>query len=221
MAKKYHPVFFDIETTGLNPMAESWMNGVDYDAEVVCVGIGTVTNWRDSLSGSNISITIFDHEQEYELIRNFNSNLIDWLDQKTEKEVGPDDEYFFVGWNNRSYDHTYYGARAARLRLNGYPVTHGWKRLDCQRVIKKMTGRYWAQDDWMDEIGVAHEDDITGADVPDLYSQNRVGKIRKHCRADVHDLIEIFLNNREKMMNELYSHYDDIRRLDYKEPIDL
>lgn len=218
---KYHPVFFDIETTSLNPMQEKWWSNKEHDARVVCVGFGTIRNWRDSLSGTKTEVVVFDDESEYHLIKNLSSNLYNWLEETVGDVVGADNEYFFVGWNNRKFDHPYYGARAARLRLTGHPITHGWKRLDCFRVVKKMTGSYWKQDDWMDEIGIRHDDENIGSDVPELFGKGRIDKIRKHCNADVRDLIQIFLNNREKMMEELFSHYDDISKTTFKEPIDL
>jgi len=38
------PIFWDIETTGLNPLARDfWSNSME--AQVTAVGLGTITNW--------------------------------------------------------------------------------------------------------------------------------------------------------------------------------
>lgn len=203
---RYQPVFFDIETTGLNPMAQHWWDSVQHGARVICVGIGTLTDWRGNLEDSEPHVTVFSDEQEYVLLENLQEWTYDFLD---EYHPDIDNEFFFVGWNSRTFDHPYIGARYSRLRLNGYPFTHGWKRLDLFRVIRKKTGKYWKQDDYIEELsGERAEDDVTGAEIPELFEKNRLDKIRKHCNADVYDLIDIFRYDRTSAMRELYDHYD-------------
>ena len=203
----YEPVFFDIETTGLHPLAQPWWNSVEHGAMVICVGIGTVRNWRGSPDDAHKFTHVFSEEQEYVLLKDLKDRMMEFLDE-CHGDID-DKEFFLVGWNSRQFDHPYIGARYSRLRLNGHPFSHGWKRLDLMRVAKNKTGRYRKQDEYVEEVtGKRHDDDITGSDVPDLYENNRVDKIMHHCRADIRDLIDVFMADREPAMQEFYDHYD-------------
>jgi len=226
---RFEPVFFDIETTGLNPLAQKWWDNTKHDGQVICVGVGVLEDWRGRKSDAEMHTKVFSNPDEYALMDSIGDDVVNWVEESLgvpipvpgtdswDEQVQP----FFVGWNNRSFDHPYMGARFARLRKEGYPFTHGWKRLDAMNAIQSKTGRIWSQDDWMEEVGVRHEDDITGADVPDMFDSGHIDKIRNHCYTDIQDLQQIFLEDRDAMMQEFYDHYNVPADPDFTEEVEL
>jgi len=226
---KFEPVFFDIETTGLHPLAQKWWDNTQHGAQVICVGIGVLENWRGRRADAEKRVKVFSNPDEYALLDSIGQDMTEFVEDVIGQPIPRPasdawDEVvqpFFVGWNNRSFDHPYMGARFSRLRKNGYPFTRGWKRLDAMNAIQSKTGRIWSQDDWMEKIGVRHEDDITGADVPDMFEAGHIDKIRTHCYTDIQDLMEIFLEDREAMMGEFYNHYDIPADPNYVEEVDI
>lgn len=215
------PVFFDIETTGLNPLAQEWWSNEEHGARVICIGVGVLTDWRGDVDNAEKHVTVLYDKSEYKLLQNAEREVYKFLG-----EVGvgnpfeEDNEFFMVGWNNRTFDHPYIGARYSRLRLDGTIFTNEWKRLDLMRVARNKTGKFWKQDDYMEEnMGFRSEDDVTGKDVPDLLSNNRVDKIRSHCNSDLKDLMDIFLFDRKPAMEEFYDHYDIDREAVFVEEV--
>lgn len=211
----YEPIFFDIETTGLNPLSQAWHYNAQHDAEVICIGIGVLSNWVGDTKNTTMDVEVLTGESEYELLDDAFDEVMEFIykaktengDERDMQEMFNEDDYFFVGWNNRTFDHPYMGARYSRYRMDPYPFSHGWKRLDAMKAIQKETGRIWSQDDWMEEIGVMHEDDITGKEVPDLYAKGEVEPIIDHCEADIYDLMDIFMDDRRAMMAYFFDHY--------------
>lgn len=199
------PVFFDLETTGLNPMQQKWWDNYDQDAQVVCVGVGTLSNWQDDGKDTVYDVRVFSSNSEYELMEEVRSEMRREIQSLKGEFDNP--EVMVVGWNSRRFDHPYWGARAARLRQDPYPFGYRFKRLDCMRAMKKSRGRYMKQDDLAEEIGVKSEDSITGKDVPDLFKQGRMEPIKKHCYTDLEDLIEVFLHFEDTMLGEYRNHY--------------
>lgn len=224
MSKTYIPVFWDIETTGLNPMAQSWHSHTEHDAAVTAVAIGTFDGWREPEPDPEYNVRILMNENneysmsgEYKLFNRLNGLMRGMI---AEHEDG-ESELFFVGYNSRRFDHPYIGARMARLRKNGFPLTHGRKRLDMMAAIKSRDGRYVSQDDYAEELGVEHEPFLTGKDMPEAFSTGNFEAIRGHVEADIRVLMEMFLKDRTDMMNHFYAHYDIDQTANYDPEVEL
>lgn len=219
---QYEPIVWDIETSGLNPMAEHYWNNQPA-AKVAAVGFGILNNWRNASSWEEVEcqVEVLYNDDEYELLQDVSEVFGDILQQ-----VSGDDgsgEGFLVGYNSRSFDHTYIGARYSRKRLNGEPLTHGCKRLDMQRVCNGAGrfGTFPKQDDVAESLGFATPDEFTGADMPELVSDGRLDDVASHARADVMDLCRIFYELREDAMDEFYDHYDIEQAGNYVEEVDF
>lgn len=218
----YEPIVWDIETTGLNPMAEYyWSN--QPAAQVAAVGIGWLDGWRDASSWDEVtcSVEVLSSDNEYELLQDTRNAFRSIMDQL--RDGGDGSEGFLVGYNSRSFDHTYIGARFSRKRIDGSPLTSGAKRLDIQRVCNSVPdfGQYPAQDDVAEELGVASPDEFTGKDMPGLIEEGRLDEVASHARSDVTDLCRIFYELREDAMDEFYSHYDIEQSGNYVEEVDF
>lgn len=212
---EYVPVFWDIETTGLNPMAEYWWSGGRN--KVITVGVGTFDDWRSNEPEKNV--TVFSGDSEYELIEDVRSGMHSILSEvegweeavATPGQGDVDPEAFMVGYNSRSFDHTFWAARCGRLRQNPWPFGHQRKRLDLFRVATKRCAyeKSTKQDELAEAIGIEMaEDTIEGEDVPDLFEDGDMATIEQHCRADIEDMMDIFLHYREESMTEFYDHYN-------------
>lgn len=200
--KSYIPVFFDIETTGLNPLAQEWHRYQDYDAQVTAVGLGWFDDWPESASGRDIAVEYGPNE--YKLLSDLRKRM-----ESISSQVGDDgDELFLVGFNSRQYDHPYLVARYARLRQDPWPFCHGWRRLDMMRALRNRDGKYWNQDDYAEHIGVHSEDEYDGSDMPEAFKRDEWPKILSHVRADMEDLMDIFAYEPGVFMDEFYGHYD-------------
>lgn len=197
----YFPVFFDIETTGLNPLAQGWHNYTDYDAQVTAVGLGWFEDYPDSTEEREIEV-VYDGS-EYRLLFNLRGKM-----ERIEKENGDEDtEFILVGFNSRQYDHPYLTARYGRLRQDPYPFAYSWKRVDMMKALRSRDGKYWNQDDYADHIGVHTEDEYDGSDMPEAFAKNQWRKILDHVRADMEDLMDIFRHEPDVYMNHFYDHY--------------
>lgn len=219
---QYEPIVWDIETTGLNPMAEHYWSG-EPAAQVAAVGFGVLDGWRDASEWEDVDcqVEVIYNDNEYQLLQDVSDVFRDIVNQVSQIDGGG--EAFLVGYNSRSFDHTYIGARYARKRLNGYPLTNGAKRLDMQRVCNSVGefGTYPAQDDVAEQLGFATPDEFTGKDMPELVEQGRLDDVASHARADVKDLCRIFFGLREDAMDEFYDHYDIEQSGNYVEEVDF
>lgn len=197
---KYIPVVWDIETTGLNPLAQSWHNNATYNAQVTAVAWDILDcNWQHG-EIEHDTHTIAD-TGEYTLLGYVRDEL-------TELEEDLEGEPFLVGWNTRKFDHPYIGARYARLRQDSYPTGYGWKRLDMMRAVKKQTGQYYSEDDYAEEIGIETEPVGEGSEMPRYFKNGNLAAIREHVTADIKMAAELFVKDRETMMSEFYDHYN-------------
>lgn len=216
---QYEPLVFDIETTGLNPMAEHWWQG-SMAAQVTCIGLASIRGWRDSddVEECEVDIKVLSSKSEYGLLMDAREVAVEMIDE-IEDAPDSDIEAFLVGFNSRQFDHTYMGARFSRLSgvrdgpyadAGGYPFTHGVKRLDMMRVAGKHRelAQHPNQDDYADFLGVAVEDEHDGSDMPGYFEDGELDKIREHCERDVRELAHCFIVDREEAMEQLYDHYD-------------
>lgn len=207
---QYEPIFFDIETTGLNPMAQHWWDG-QIAAQVTAIGMGRMNNWRktDDPEELNKDIQVLYDGDEYRLLQVFRDRLSEWVSESL--EVGK--EPFVVGWNSRNYDHPYIGARYARKRLGNNHINNSLKRLDMMRPLGNddvMAKNYPSQDDYAEALGIEVYDELDGSDMPKAFERNQWEKIDQHVRADVDVMMSIFAMRKAQCMEEFYNHYDDV-----------
>ena len=237
---KYIPVIWDIETTGLNPMAEHWWSNT-MQAQVIAIGFATIPNWDEVSDPDDAEINVYTYydRDEYELLdivpeRIHEKVRQDCLDRPFElyhdvvgteflSRTGQNPEPFLVGFNSRSFDHTYIGARFARKRLKGWPLTHGWKRLDMQRVAGHHGDlrNHPSQDDYAEYHDVDVPDEHDGSNMPEYFSQNNWTGIREHAESDVEELAKLFMRDRESAMEEFYRHYDIDAEPNFAEEADI
>ena len=199
----YIPIFWDIETTGLNPMAQNWWDDAK-QAQVTAVGLGTIKNWDEAPTreSAEIQVSVIYNEDEYSLLSNLGERL---------RGMEYDKEPFLVGYNSRKFDHVYLPARCGRLRLNPEPFASEWKRLDMMRVAGKddrIAKRYPKEGEYADALGVDVPDQYDGSDMPEAFENGEWDKIVSHVEADVEESILMFLEAQDLMMDEFYDHYD-------------
>lgn len=192
------PIFWDLETTGLNPM----------DDRIVCVGIG-------HFEGDERSVEVIQGSSEYHMfqrVRDHCSDIIknieladDPTGMRTVEEEGG--EAFIVSCYGRGFDHPFYAARCTGIyRQSPFPFGYRKKRLDISRV----DGFSGSQDDMLlaRGIDVGPDDEITGRDVPNLYDDGQIDTIVNHCESDIHELMALYEYEEEKMLEEVRDHYD-------------
>jgi len=164
--------------------------------------------------------TVYD-SSEYALLEELQDVFGELMDIAADGEDS--DEGFLVGFNSRSFDHTYLGARFARKRLDGWPLTYGAKRLDMQRVCngERQFGSYPSQDDVAKELGLDVPDEYDGSDMPELIEDGLYEEVASHAQADVEELCQIFFELREEGMEEFYDHYDIEKDANYVREVDF
>jgi len=169
---QYEPVFFDIETTGLNPMAQHFWSEVKYPAQVTAVGVGAIDNWRDDQGIEEVEYDtqVYIDDSEYQLLQ----QVEEIMEAKLDHIRGKDKVPYLVGFNSRNFDHPYLGARFARLRLDGGAFNHNEKRLDMMRALGKHwdeVDRYPSEDDCLEAMGIESDDPFDGGDMPDAFNE--------------------------------------------------
>lgn len=205
---KYEPLFYDIETTGGNPLAEEWQDGVDLDGRVTCVGFGWFENWREADSWGDVEFetrTVWD-ESEYRLLR-----LAREQAENVNENVHPDAELFRVAWNIKKFDDPYMAARLRRFNQDLGFVGSDVKRLDMMKPAsddKFGFQRPYGESDYAAHIGVEVRDSTDGGDMPGFFIDGEWEKIGYHCDEDVKVMMEIFWRKREVMMNWFYDKHD-------------
>lgn len=208
----YEPIFWDIETTGLNPMAQHWWDN-EMKAQVICIVMGRIDNWRhaESFDEAKFETKVLWDGDEYRLLEVFHERLVEMTNEvmMEDSEMEP----FLVGWNSRQFDHPYIGARFARKRLDGSLVNHNLKRLDMMRALgndEVLSTGYPKQDEYAKELGIDVDDEITGADMADAFKVDDWDKISRHGESDVIEMMKVFVEKKEACMEEFYNHYSDI-----------
>jgi uncharacterized protein YprB with RNaseH-like and TPR domain len=211
----YKPIFFDIETTGLNPLAQEWHYQHDYDAQVFAVTVGYFPDFPNSWDERE-TFTVWNTD-EYELLEELREkmcNVVDHLELQG-------DESFLVGYNSRSFDHPYLVARYSRKRQNPFPFCYERKRLDMMNVLYHETGKHWKEDEYAEHLGIEVDDEYTGKDMPDAFANREWQKIFEHVKSDVNVLMDMFLEEKEMFMQGFYDHYDIERDATFVDDIEL
>jgi hypothetical protein len=209
---KYEPIFWDIETTGLNPMAQAWWNNT-MAAQVHTVAFGRIHNWRDveDWEDAEMEVTVLKNDSEYMLLQEVADKVANIRDGcLTDMGVEP----FFTGFNSRNFDHPYISARFGRLRLGCPGLNHSLKRLDVQRAVQKrgdFSKNFPSQNDVAQEHGIPVNTDLTGEDMPRAFERRDWDKIVEHVEDDLNALMSIFVEYRKESVSEFYDHYDEIK----------
>jgi len=216
---RYKPVFFDIETTGFNPMTPRWYSD-SIAAEITAVCIGEVRDWADGGEERHHNTFVNYGGEEYETIREVRQHLEFIEDKYRDNGWKP----FLVGHNIIQFDVMYWAARCARLRQSSYPVSNGWRRLDTMRALElppeseEGPTNYPGQQDYADYLGLEYVDRLEGGDMPQAFVDGEYDEIATHVRDDVTTLMEIFMREREAMVDELWGHYDSGHDDEMEEP---
>jgi len=131
----HEPIFFDIETTGFDPMPQAGWDDSSYDPRVTAIGLATADNWRSAEGPEDVETdtkVLYD-SSEYRLLE----VAAERLDEIGSEVMADGDAPFLVGYNSRKFDHPYLGARYARLRIDGSRFNRLAQRLDMMRAVKK------------------------------------------------------------------------------------
>ena len=206
----YVPIFFDIETTGFNPLQQAYFDDLNQDAQVTAIGVGLIDDgWKNGKGYDECEseVHVLYDESEYRLLENLNGKLEEWVAEYEEKGYSP----FLVTFNGRQFDHPYLGARYARLRLDGSWWNHRLKRLDMMRALGKHWGkvdRYPSEDDCLEAANIESTDPYDGSDMPEAFSERDWDMISEHVEKDTREMIKLFCDVPEMCMSEFYSHYD-------------
>lgn len=205
----HEPIFFDIETTGFNPMAQSWYDSTDYDGRVTAVGMGRSPDWRgtDDPAEVTVDLKVLYDSSEYRLLDLAETRLQEWVNEIRSSGDTP----FLVGFNSRQFDHPYIGARYSRLRIDGSLFTSDLQRLDMMRALGERwpeVGRFPSEDDCLEACGIVSDDEFDGSDMPEFYGDGRWDDIASHVREDTREMVALFAVTKEECMAEYYDHYD-------------
>lgn len=216
------PLFFDVESTGLNPLAQEWHNGVSQDAQVTAVAVARMFNWREVEERSDLEIgtQVILEPDEYPLLE----ACRDRLRAKVDHVLDAGEEPVMVGYNNRVFDHPYLGARFARKRIDGSLWNHKLRRIDMMRVCGKSdrTPKYYnKEDDVVEMLGIETDDTLTGADMPEAFEAGDFDAIHEHVESDTVTLAKLFYEFREEALGEFYDHYDIDRDVDFSDEVVL
>lgn len=217
----YEPVFFDIETTGLNPMAQEWWDNTELGAQVTAIGIGWIENWREgqSIDDVNFHQEVYSNKSEYRLLE----TIADKMEARCEYMESSDKEPILVTFNGRQFDHPYLGARFARLRLDGSVFNSRYKRLDMMRALGTRlegVGRFPSEDDCLEELGLGSDDPHDGSDMPGYFADGDLKSIREHVRHDVLEMLKLFVETKQHCMEEFYNHYDVDKDANFVEEVE-
>lgn len=90
--------FYDIETTGLNPVRKG--------ARITCLGI----------VDEDGNETSFLEKEEFDLLYRFNK----WLNDLFSDEDNKDKEIYFIGWNSDRFDKQWINIRAMKHNLKAF-----------------------------------------------------------------------------------------------------
>jgi len=207
---KYKPVFFDIETTGFNPMTPRWYSD-SIPAEVTAVCIGEIRDWTEDGEERRSNTFVNRGNEEYETLEEVRSHL-EFIEEKyADNGWVP----FLVGHNVIQFDVMYWSARCARLRQSPYPISNGWRRLDTMRALSLPPSdengptQYPGQQDYADYLGLDYVDRLDGSDMPEAFVDGEYEEILIHVRDDVETLMDVFMEEREDMVAYFWDHYDN------------
>lgn len=223
---EYDPLFWDIETTGFDPMEPpAWENGVPNVMLAIAFG-RFEEGWRDAIElnevGVEVEVAVVDGVSgkdnrwdifgaEHYLIDDVFG--LDGMLMQMEGEIedmGRD--VFLTGWNTRNFDHSYAAARCARHRLDPTPIVNELKRLDMMRPAATDYGNSHAvsEDDYLEFVGIDSDDEYDGSDMFDEFQAGRLSSIESHAYHDVVEMMDLFFAKRELMYGHFYEHYDEL-----------
>ncbi len=172
-------IILDIETTGLNPLED----------EIVAVGMRTPDALKVHTAEDNLERALIDRVL-VELSRWPNPVL--------------------VGYNITGFDLPFLTARGLKHSLPVH-VLRDCYRIDLMHVVQRylLTGkRYCKLSDITAFLDIRVEDDVTGADVPELVRQGRWEEVRTHCRKDVETTYHLFRRLQELALHNLQVRYN-------------
>jgi len=221
---KHQPVFFDIETTGFDPLDNpSWKDGPPN--RVTCIAMGWFSKdwWEyDEFSEDFVWTGVYIDEDEYELIDSVlgHGSYMDETADRITEENDTEDSAFLVTWNGRRFDHPYLSARASRYRIDDYPIQHSLRRLDMMRPCARDYGNrsFVSEDDYLAYLGIENDDEFTGSDMKEAFVDRRWGDIKSHAESDVKQMMEVFFKKKDMMYEHFYDHYNiDVDYVDAEE----
>lgn len=203
------PIFYDIETTGLNPMIEPWYN--QPTSEVTAIAVGHFPDWQEGGDMIRIDTYLNTGGEEYELIE----DVLNWFESRYSFT---DERMFRVGWNIKQFDDPYLCARCGRLNQDPSPLIK-WDRLDMMRPLEipqwwweenKHDGKnrkYPKQDDYARFLNIEFKEGLDGSQMPEAFKEGEYEKIKDHVVDDMQVMMHIFQKEQDKLLKHFTDHY--------------
>lgn len=206
MLQKYEPIFWDIETTGLNPMAKDYWDG-EVGAQVTCVVLGTIDGWRRAgkYCDAEYNTKVLWDRDESRLLKVVRERLSEIIGKAVSSDynINP----FLVGWNSKGFDHPYIAARYAAKGIGNSKVNHLLKRLDMMQALGDddvMGKLYPGQDEYAKSLDIPVDDSVTGADMVSAFKVGDWDTIAEHGRTDVVEMMKVFVERKKDLMDYFY-----------------
>lgn len=164
MTRKFLPIIFDIETTGLNPQ---------YD-EVIVIGYS-----KSNLEKPRIFPRI---RSERKIINSFIKDLEKWRNKY--------EDICLVGYNIRRFDIEFLIKRASHYGLV-FPELPVIDLIDIAgKYVRK---RYPKLIEVAEYFNIPYDKEVSGKEVPELWKLGERGKVISHCEKDVLTELQLFL----------------------------
>lgn len=160
----YTPVFWDVETNGLNPSEDRLL----------------VASFKKL---GEKQTTFCRKDEEFELISDINSYL---------EELRYDDKVVLTGYNSFNFDIGFFVTRALINGVNP-SLINKYMHMDLMYIAQRyLFANRLSQDKFVKRLGGTVSGSITGKDVLWLYNSGNWKKIKQHCEEDVEDLEFIY-----------------------------
>ncbi|MBO8179854.1 MAG: ribonuclease H-like domain-containing protein [Archaeoglobus sp.] len=172
-------IILDIETTGLNPLED----------EIVAVGMRTP---------SALEVHTAEDNTERALVEHILLELSRWPNP------------VLVGYNITGFDLPFLTARGLKHSLPVH-VLRDCYRIDLMHIVQRYlltNRRYCKLSEIASFLDIRVEDDVTGADVPELVRQGRWDEVEDHCRKDVETTYRLFRRLQELALHNLQVRYN-------------
>jgi len=170
----FKPIFFDLETTGLD----------SFEHEIIAIGFGFLEG----------DIKVIQKSSEREILLEF----IDFLNKNKKSNL------LLVGYNIESFDMPFLLARGIRNGIKEVSIIREFFTLDLFKVVLKYISSHTQSNNQKRKLknvanllGIETLDEIDGYEIPQLFMNNNFEKIKEHCENDVRLARESFVRLKE------------------------
>lgn len=170
----FKPIFFDLETTGLD----------SFEHEIIAIGFGFLEG----------DIKVIQKSSEREILLEF----IDFLNKNKKSNL------LLVGYNIESFDMPFLLARGVHNGIKEAAIVKEFFTLDLFKVVLKYISSNAQPNNQKRKLknvanllGIEIFDEIDGYEIPQLFRNSDFEKIKEHCESDVRLARESFIRLKE------------------------